>query len=399
MAVRCCTKILLGMGCHMNDNSIVFGLGTSGLFLIRELSKTNTNIICVGRKDDIGLNSKYGTKHIAESKESIMEIVNTICKQSTEKPKGYICSDQYLTLLTEECPEVFNNIKFIGPNLETYKLINNKDAIIKYCKELNINTPRTFEFKDIDKVSKNEFPLIIKWKTKEINPLSNPVGKTKLISNKKEFNILKNEVTACKCRISFNQLFAQSYVRGDNSNQFSFGGYFLGGEEKAGVVVNQIRQYPQGISSFVKETNDKTIEENIRVLVNSFVKSLKYTGFLEIEFKVDNKSGKIYLLDINPRPWGWVSILGAKYKGFHTLFLEHEPKKSEKKGYDLSWTNPIRDVISIFRNPYNSKNKDDRFLHSYLSNNLVLDIFDKNDLKPTLSIIKIGVAKVLRRIR
>lgn len=380
----------------MDDNSIVFGLGTSGLFLIRELSKLNTNIICIGRKDDIGLNSKYGTKYIAESKESIMEVIDIICRQSARKPKGYICSDQYLTLLIEEYPEIFDKIEFIGPNLETYRLINNKDMINEYCNKFNIDVPKNFPIKEIDEFSEDEFPLIIKWITKEINLSKNPVGKVKLINNMEEFNIFKKEIVDYK--LPFKQLFAQTYVSGDNSNQFSFGGYFIEGEEHAGVVVNQIRQYPQGISSFVKEVEDEIIKNRIRTLAISFAKSLSYTGFLEMEFKMDDKNEKIFLLDINPRPWGWVSILGAKYKGFHMLFSGSKPIKLEKKNSNLSWANPIRDIVSILKNPNNSKQKNDKFLCSYLSNDITLDIFDKKDLKPILSILKVGVLKCLKRL-
>ena len=201
------------------------------------------------------------------------------------------------------------------------------------------------------------------------------------------------------CKISLDQVFAQTYISGDNSKQFSFGGYFSEGEEYAGIVVNQIRQYPQGISSFVKEIENKKIENRIRNLVTAFVDSLKYTGFLEMEFKMDAKNEITYLLDVNPRPWGWVSILGAKYKKFHLILSESKNNKLKNEDSKLSWANPIRDIVSIFKNQQNSRNKNDKFLRSYTTNNIVLDIFDEKDFKPTLSIIKVGIMKILKRIR
>lgn len=380
----------------MASFSIIFGLGTSGLFLLRQLAKLDTNIVCIGREDDIGFNSKYGIKYIAKSSESIKNVVEETCNKSTAKPKGYICSDQYLTILTEEYPEVFNKIEFIGPDLDTYRLINNKDRILKYCKDLDFNIPKEFQFEEISLLKSEEFPIIIKWNSKQMDLPKNPIGKTKIINSIEDFNLVKN--LAISHKIDLKQLFGQTYISGDNSSQYSFGGYFYEGVELAGIVVNQIRQFPQGVSSFVKEIENKEIEKQIRNSVTRFAKSLKYTGFLEMEFKIDSKSGILYLLDINPRPWGWVSILDKKYKNFY-MILESQYIKLEKSNLVLSWANFARDIVSALKNPWNSKRENESFLNSYLSNNLVFDIFDKNDLKPTLSIPRTGIVKLVKKRR
>src|SRR5258708_22691107 len=37
---------------------------------------------------------------------------------------------------------------------------------------------------------------------------------------------------------------------------------------------------------------------------------MRYTGIVEVEFKRDLRDGKLKLLDINPRVWGWHSLCG-----------------------------------------------------------------------------------------
>ena len=48
----------------MNNHCVVvLGLGPSGLFLVRQLSKITSNIYAVGRYDDVGMYSKYLKKN------------------------------------------------------------------------------------------------------------------------------------------------------------------------------------------------------------------------------------------------------------------------------------------------------------------------------------------------
>lgn len=121
-----------------------------------------------------------------------------------------------------------------------------------------------------------------------------------------------------------------------------------------------------------------------------FVKELCYSGFLEMEYKVDANSGEIYLLDVNPRPWGWVSILGAVYPDF---FCVLEGKKPENKAQPALWKSPMRLLMSK-KNTQNVEAKEDSRSYS-----ITYDIKDSCDPKPSVMIYLMAVKKIMRRIK
>lgn len=373
---------------------VIFGLGPAGLFLARQLAKKDVQIFGIGRKDDIGLYSKYVNAYVAETKEEIISAIKNIKIEYDEKLIGYVCSDQYLTMLLNDCPEVFEIINFIGVKKEYYELINNKQKLTEFCIDLGFKLPKTYNFKELINKENVDFPIALKLNTKEINTKKNPIGKIKIIRNKKELNSLDDEIS--KFKINETEIIVQEYIEGDNNLQFSFGGYFFNGIEKAGIVVNQVGQYPQGISSLVLEIDDGEINRNIKELVLRFAESLKYTGFLEMEFKT--RQNVIYLMDINPRTWGWVSILGKKYPEFHNILCEDNGITINKISELVMWKSPMRNYIGNLRNPLNVKKLKDR-LNNYKKSNVAYDLYDPNDLKPVFATLKVIGVKLKKKLR
>lgn len=45
--------------------------------------------------------------------------------------------------------------------------------------------------------------------------------------------------------------------------------------------------------------------------MRDIVRSLAYSGIAECEFNQDSETGRFHLLEINPRPWGWIGITPA----------------------------------------------------------------------------------------
>jgi len=382
------------MGVKIMKTSIIFGLGTAGLFLGRQLSKNCISVIGIGRSDDVGLYSKHIQGYVAETKLEIDKVLNKIIKNESETPKAYICSDQYLTLLLEEYPEVFSMLDFIGCEIDVLELINNKSRISNYCNNIGINTPRTYEYREIINQDNLKFPLIFKLNTKELTISNNPIGKIKIINNSVELSKLMSELD--NSSILKDDIMIQTYVQGDNSKQFSYGGFIREGQECAGIIVNQLRQYPQGISSLVVEVIDNNLRKQIMEIVNKFIKTINYSGFLEMEFKVSN--GVLYLMDINPRPWGWVSILGEKYTNFNLLFSTSEKTTLNRNENLCIWKSPIRNFISYFKGTNNAKIP--KTIKGKCSRkNLAYDIYDPDDIKPVFAIYMVGFQKIIKRIR
>lgn len=375
------------------DSVIIFGLGPAGLFLSRELAKNDAHTIGIGRKYDVGLFSKYVEPFVAETKVEVMNVIRKIRERNSGPLTGYICSDQYLTLLLNDCPEIFEIINFVGVKKENYELINNKQKITELCTELGLRTPHSYSYQDLLS-NKVELPIAFKLNTKEINSKKNPIGKLKVIKNEKELNNLKEDISISQ--IEKDKIVVQEYIEGNNKHQFSFGGYFIKGVKQAGIIVNQIGQYPQGVSSLVLEAEEGEIKNKINESVIKFAGHLKYTGFLEMEFKVCKEV--IYLMDINPRTWGWVSILAKKYPGFHNVLCTNNKVPIDKIPELVMWKSPMRIFMGNFKNPLNEKKLTGR-LKKYKKSNIAYDLYDPSDIKPLLAILQVSVMKLKKKFR
>ncbi|MBQ5956044.1 MAG: hypothetical protein IJL46_00570 [Clostridia bacterium] len=364
---------------------VIFGMGPAGLFLARQLRRAGFHVCGIGKEDDIGrysncLEHYYATEDI----KTIHKIVKEITVSS--KPKGYICSDQYLTMFLEEWKEVFTLIDFQEPSLELLDLIADKEALIRYCETLGIPFPKSYGGN-----AENEnivFPVAIK---PNIKRGYSPIKKVTVISDQKSLDeFLEN---ARGLGLTKEELLVQQFIPGDNRFEYGYGGYFRDGNPIIDVVFQQLRQYPQGVSCYTCEVMDATECARVRTLVAPFLKATSYCGFLQFDIKKHGQTEELYVLDVNPRPWGSISMLEPKC-GSRSLF-EHgftaEPVK-------VRWRFPFKEIVS-FRNSNNVSYGDIRKIISECEYKKVVDLYDPNDKKPFFMQISIAGMKVLKKLK
>lgn len=367
---------------------VVIGLGTSGLFLVRQLSKITSNIYAIGRSDDIGMFSKYlekGKRYYAATADEIEAIFLDIKHKEGRKPLLYICSDQYISILLEQKNRWNDLVDCSYVNFDILEIINDKNILNLYCQNQGIKIPESISYEEFKK--NLFFPVIIKWVEKRIETSVNPIGKVRVCCTSEEFEYVDNVVQAGI--ICSEDLFVQKYVEGNNGFQFSVGGYYRNGLVLADVVVRQVKQYPQGISAEVI-TSEGVIGEKLKKISRLFAKQINYSGFLEMEYKIDEKSKEIYLLDVNPRPWGWVSILGVVYSDFYKVL---DGKIPESKRCNVIWESKMR-ILMGRRNGQNIDETINRF-----EAKMAYDIKDKEDIMPSIMIYLMVIKKIIRRIR
>ena len=105
-------------------------------------------------------------------------------------------------------------------------------------------------------------------------------------------------------------LMIQELIPGGGESQFSYTALCKDGRPIASLTARRARQIPMDFgraSTFVETVHDTaTSEAAVRLIA-----TLRYTGIVEVEFKRDPRDGKLKLLDINPRVWGWHSLCGS----------------------------------------------------------------------------------------
>jgi len=147
------------------------------------------------------------------------------------------------------------------------------------------------------------FPVILKPATRlKRNSLSVPkawraVDRASLLAQYDEASAL----------VGPENLMVQEIVPGVGEGQVSYAAICSDGCPLASIVARERRQYPRDFgqfSTFVESVDEpKVIQSAVALL-----RSLRFNGLVEIEFKEDPRNGEFKLLDVNPRVWGWHTL-------------------------------------------------------------------------------------------
>jgi D-aspartate ligase len=110
-----------------------------------------------------------------------------------------------------------------------------------------------------------------------------------------------------KSLVGADSIMIQELVPGDGRAQFSYAALWDRGKPIASLMARRGRQFP--IEFGFTSTFVETIEQpQIEADVVRFLASLDYSGLVEIEFKFDARDGLYKILDVNTRPWTWISL-------------------------------------------------------------------------------------------
>jgi D-aspartate ligase len=154
-----------------------------------------------------------------------------------------------------------------------------------------------------------------------------------------------------KTLVDSSNLMIQELIPGGGESQFSYTALTREGRPLASLTARRTRQFPMDFgraSTFVETIEDSaSAAAGIRLLG-----ALKYTGIAEVEFKRDPRDGKLKLLDINPRVWGWHSLCGSAgvdYPYLLWLLTIGEPIPPTKARVGTRWVRMSTDLPTAIR--------------------------------------------------
>ena len=362
---------------------VVMGLGPSGLFLARQLSRLGCPVAAIARPSDVGLRSNKiapGMVMMAADQSEVEAALEAVRSKAAGREVAlFVSSDQYLTALLTLPRDVLVSFGLPESDIANFELMNDKarfDGVLGGIARV----PEAFS---VPEIRSDAYPCVDKWNEKRLGRKSKALPKIREVATQEELDDVFDSIRGEGFCV--NDLVVQSLVQGDNSFQFSSGGYYREGVLLAGIVVTQARQYPQGISAYVEEACDERASL-VEAVARKLAESLNFSGFLEIECKFDSLKGDLFVLDVNPRPWGWISILGEKYPTFHRVFCEEKP---EPVGERVAWRTLPRD-FAAWKNPMNCR-------RSSGIGRLCLDIWDPSDIGPFCYLGATMIKKAVRR--
>jgi predicted ATP-grasp superfamily ATP-dependent carboligase len=326
-----------------SEKILVVGAGPQALFLVRELSRLNYQVILIGRKSEIAMHSKYAEKITIESEEHLVLELNSLASANA-KLKAYVASGFYLAFLMNHFPKFFQLFHACPGHKASVNQLMCKTKTYELAQKAGVLYPQSFLLNDIDRkqIEELKYPQIVKW-NQDIYLFAKPSFKTSLVRNSTEMiQLIQNVNTQEK-----KSLITQEFLGADLSNNFSYGAYVNQGKVKLDICVNEVRHFRSGVSSVVEEYAG-TYAEAITKQAALIITETQFTGFLDVEFKI--KDGNLYLLEINPRPFGFIKIMKKKYPDLIPYVMGHK-MVAHKNPQKVKWINVLRDMVLIIKNP------------------------------------------------
>jgi D-aspartate ligase len=256
----------------------------------------------------------------------------------------YPTADDSTALVARHYDELQPYFRLTTPRWEVFQWAFDKRLTYQLAARSGIECPRTYLPSGREALGDLActFPAVVKpaFRT-ELDPFT-PV-KAWAVTDRK--TLLDRYDEACAI-YDPSRILVQELIPGGGENQFSYAALCVGGEPRASLVARRSRQWPTDFgqsSSYVETIDLPEIEEPARRLLAA----LGLDGLAEVEFKRDPRDGRLKLLEINARVWGWHSIGRAAGVDFPFLLwslVHSEPVPVLRGRAGVRWVRALTDV-------------------------------------------------------
>jgi predicted ATP-grasp superfamily ATP-dependent carboligase len=247
-------------------------------------------------------------------------------------------------------------------NYEKVSNVSNKRDIIPILKKSGVIIPKTFVVNELSDVEKVIFSnkMIIKSVIEE-------TGKKVDYANSKE-----SLRELLKLRLEYGPQIVQDYITGEGRGFFAF---CKNGKILQSFQHKRIRQYPEsgGVSSCAESIYDQRLGK----IGEIFIRKLKWTGPVMLEFIYNLDSKEYLFLEMNPKFWGSLDL--SIFCGLNFPKIPFDLINNNKiiridypVGKRFQWVLP-EDTLRI-KTSINKKNAKEEWLKDLLNKNVGKDI-------------------------
>lgn len=332
-------------------------LGTNyyiGLSVVRNLGRAGVHVVTVDYEDHNYGVSKYVKErligpHYKNQEKEFVKFLIDYAKKQDEKPVLFPTADLYVEFMEDNFDELKEYYLWPNDKKGLYRELMDKQSLLKYTEPLGIKTPEIIGMDEenlYQRVTEElGYPCIVK--PKDSMPFVNKY-RSKVFMIKDE-NMLKEKIEMCKR--DGQDVFVQRIIKGPETNCYSFDMYMNKDKEVVSyMTTHKIRQWPInfGASTYAKQYYVKELYD---ICVPLF-KSVGYRGFAEVELKRDEKTGIIYLVEVNVRFVNFTELQCHMKMNTPMMYFKDSigrsfsgPKITENK--DVYWKYKYEDLPAI----------------------------------------------------
>jgi predicted ATP-grasp superfamily ATP-dependent carboligase len=334
--------------------AVVMDADYRGLAVVRSLGRRGIPVWVVQHGDQlVAALSRYNRRTLrwpSHDEEDMTDfLVSLAGREGIRDWLLFPTGDEAAALVARYHSTLAQHFQLTTPPWEVLRWSYDKRLAYKLADSVGVNHPWTLCPGNRDQVAASncQFPVILK-------PAYNSgfnrftASKAWRVDSRDQLLLGYDEARAL---VGTDNLMIQELIPGGGESQFSYTTLCKDGRPLASLSARRIRQFPMDFgraSTFVETIDDPSISAAAEPLIAA----IRYTGLVEIEFKRDHRDGKLKLLDINPRVWGWHSLCGfagVDYPYLLWLLTTGEPVPQTKALIGARWVRMSTDAPTAFR--------------------------------------------------
>ena len=261
----------------------------------------------------------------------------------------FATGDQDMRMIAQNHALLASQFRVATENWDTVQWMYDKRLTYQRAASLGIDCPWSFQPRDLDDVQRLDcrFPVILKPAYRKGADEFTQAKAWKADDRAALLSLYQRAAAL----VGNDAVIVQEWVPGNGEAQFSYAGLWNRGEAIVSLVARRTRQHPIDFgrsSTFVETVEQAQVEE----LACRFLKSIDYTGVVEVEFKYDRRDRQYKLLDVNGRFWTWNS-LGAlagvdfPYLAWRQALGQTISPARGKTG--VAWMHASRDIVAAYQ--------------------------------------------------
>jgi D-aspartate ligase len=256
--------------------------------------------------------------------------------------------DQDMSMIAQNHALLSQHFRVATPDWDTIQWAYDKRLTYQRAAELAIDFPASLAPRSLDEIERLHcrFPVILKPAfRKSVDEFTK--AKAWKADDRDQLLALYQRAAAL---VGSDAIIVQEWIPGTGESQYSYAGLWERGEPILSLVARRRRQHP--IDFGRSSTYVETIEQaEVETLACRFLKSVNYTGVVEVEFKHDWRDGQYKLLDVNGRFWTWVGLgllagVDFPYLAWRQALGETVSPARARPG--VAWMHASRDVMAAY---------------------------------------------------
>jgi D-aspartate ligase len=298
------------LGAEERAPALVVDVGwVNGLAAIRSLGRAGIPVVALDhRRSALGFRSRYADGVLSPDPRDEEAFVSFLAElgERLERPAPvFPTHDEPLNAIARGRERLGDRFRYPFPSWEVLSRVQSKRAQLEAAGEAGVSVPRTLHPRSPEEArlagAELGYPVLVKPSTTE--GFRRRFGRPFRCENEVELEQAYEQAEPYEPMV-------QEVIPGGDEQLYTLGSYVAGEGEALGLFCGRkLRQTPPRVGT-CRVGEAVWIEEVVQQGL-ALLRTLRFHGISQVEFKRDPRDGGLKLMEVNPRLWQWHGLAAA----------------------------------------------------------------------------------------